>query len=189
MGLQGGGRGGWLAGTRRAGVQLHSQSFAQQERFLFGISPEELLQHLRGILGAARTQDELPVVLTHLHSQPVDVESLRVSRFFKKRKEAGLQWICSPSGSWCPPVWSERRTCPWRTPHSTGNRSTVRRSRRPGDQRWPACRYLQRRERGCSFEADLGIWSVGQNSAFDKNRLTFSSDNHNKHLWAKQGID
>lgn len=48
-------------------------------------------------------------------------------------------WNSSPWGSWCPPAWSERRTCPWRTPHSTGSRSTERRSRPPGDRRWPAC--------------------------------------------------
>lgn len=48
----------------------------------------------------------------------------------------------SPGGSWCPPAWSEHRTCPWRKPRSTGSRSTGRRSPPPGGRRWPACWFL-----------------------------------------------
>lgn len=53
-------------------------------------------------------------------------------------------FVLWPLGSWFPPVWSERRTCPWRTPRSTGNRSTEHHNRPPGAQRSPACWFLQR---------------------------------------------
>ncbi len=56
--------------------------------------------------------------------------------------------LFSPWGSWFPPVWSERRTCPWRTLRSTGNRSTEHHNRQPGARRSPACWFLHRETRG-----------------------------------------
>lgn len=58
----------------------------------------------------------------------------------------GLGSRCSVPSPWhsgCPLAGSACGTCPWSTPRSTGSRSTVRRSPRPGGQRWQACWSLE----------------------------------------------
>lgn len=68
-------------------------------------------------------------------------------------------FILSPQGSWFLPVWNECRTCPWRTPRSTGNRSTEHRSHQPGVRKWPAYWFLLgRNKRHSILKQRITLW-------------------------------
>ncbi len=49
----------------RMGKFKSVQSFTLEKCFVIGFSSQELSQHLDGVLGASRTQDQVPVVIPY----------------------------------------------------------------------------------------------------------------------------